>query len=207
MGVPNCRRPSKVFFCSYAIGLGTTRGTAVTFSRAPGFSAIARRDLPHRIHFTVGTDCWLGRQQRYFAGQPHHAIPPPASRRAESRLEPLSPAADAVLAQQQRPLPEGSVRRRRRLGGCADDRHRARAMFAAAVADLSLTYDRLPGIPGISMGQLAAGNGLAGGLLRSIDPGAQRSADHGPFAGRAVAAALALIPTDVSIRVCQTAQR
>src|SRR6266566_5483137 len=201
MGLPICRGPSRVFFCSHAIGLGTTRGTAVTFSRAPGFSAIARPDLPHRIYFTVGTDCWLGRQQRYFAGQPHHAIPPPTSRRAESRLEPLSPAADPVLAQQQRPLPEGSVRRRRRPGGCADDRHRARPMFAAAVAGLSLAHDRLPGILGISMGQLAAGNRLAGDLLRSIDPGAQRFADHGPFAGRVVATELALVPTDVSIRV------
>src|SRR6266568_2273462 len=105
MGLPICRGPSKVFFRSYAIGLGTTRGTTVTFSHAPGFSAIARPDLSHRIHFTVGTDCRLGRQQRYFAGQSHGAIPPPTSRCAESRLEPLSPAADPVLAQQQRPLP------------------------------------------------------------------------------------------------------
>src|SRR2546428_843679 len=82
-----------------------------------------------------------------------------------------------------------------------------RPLAGRAVADLSLAHDRLPGIPGISMGQLAAGNRLAGSVLRSIDPGAQRFADHGPFAGRAVAAALALVPTDVSIRLRQITQR
>src|SRR5690349_18375330 len=72
-----------------------------------------------------------------------------------------------------------------------------------ALADLPIALHRLPGIPGLSMGCAAFGNGLFGNLLCPFATGALAPKCCSSIAHFSLAAPMAFFSTDVPVRLCE----
>src|SRR5437879_3246423 len=93
------------------------------------------------------------------------------------------------------------------LGGARSPGRSSKAIVVSALDPVSLAHDGVPRFPELSMGRVAAGNGVAGHHLRTGGTKAgeriaSTNLDHG-----VLAAALATVPAHVCFRLRETAQR
>src|ERR1017187_5671653 len=206
MGLPPSRPASRLLLGPDAPGLGAAPRPTHTQPGSMGFPAIAGAHLPGRLRVALGADHRPGGSQWHSAGVLGYGRHATQCGRRTPRPESLPPGPDVMLVQSNRRLPEVAMCRRGDASRPACHRHRPRPMSVPAVADIPFAGHGLPGIPGLSVGQSAAGDGLPRhlpGALAIVAPIVPRRPALAP---RAVAAAVAVVQTDVPVRLRQTVQ-
>src|ERR1035441_5147580 len=160
MGLPPSRPASRLLLGPDAPGLGAAPRSAHAQPGSMGFPAIAGPHLPGRLCVALGADHRPGGPQWHPAGLRGYGRHETECGRRTLRPESLPPGPDVLLVQNKRRLPEVSVCRRDGAGRAARHRRCPRAVPVPALADLPFAGHSLPGVPGLSVGQPAVGDGL-----------------------------------------------
>src|ERR1017187_7956088 len=207
MGLPRGRRASRLLLFLDTPGLGAASRPAHLQPGPVGLLEVAGPHLPHCFRVALGADPRPGGQQRHPAGVLGDGRHATQCGRRTPRPEPLPPRPDVMLVQNHRRLPDISMRRRSDAGRPA---HRWRGpcpVSVPALVNQPFADYGLPGVPELSMGHPAVGNGLPGHLPGALAIVASIVPRPSTLAPRFVAVALAVVQTDVPIRLRQTAQR